>query len=81
MEIRKQLYGDEINGETASTLFNLGHLLQGIGGRVNTTAAIQYHEQALKMYQQLGQGKPLITKVVVVVEHFRSGVSSCESRR
>ncbi|KAF6035159.1 hypothetical protein EB796_006533 [Bugula neritina] len=54
LDIRRQLFADESTDDTASTLFNLGHLLQGIGGRHNTQRAIEYHEECLRMYHELG---------------------------
>lgn len=54
LTIRTTLFGDMPSEDTASTMFNLGHLYNRLGGRHYVTKAIDLHERCLKMYKAMG---------------------------
>ncbi|XP_067943822.1 tetratricopeptide repeat protein 28-like [Watersipora subatra] len=81
LDIRRRLFADEPSDDTGSTLFNLGHLLQGIGGRANTEEALKLHKECLDMYLNLagptGKHKQWIVSLYrgLAVGHERLGNS------
>ena len=54
------MYADEPNDDTASTLYNIGHLLSRMGGRENLHNTVRYHEECVTMYLKLGGIRELL---------------------
>lgn len=70
LEIRRQLYADEANDDTASTLYNIGHLLSRMGGRENMRDTVKYHEECVSMYRRLGGVSKLIYHIGIEYQNL-----------
>ncbi|KAF6040778.1 hypothetical protein EB796_000920 [Bugula neritina] len=54
LEIRRQLYGDDVCEDTATSLFNLGYIYSQVSDVPNLVESFNCHKEALRMYLQMG---------------------------